>query len=93
MWSANLAWSVEFQLTARKQLAKLNKNVQVRIVDFFRYRVAVAENPRRLGKPLKGDKGEVWRYRIGDYRAICRIEDARIVVLVLQLGHRKEIYR
>jgi mRNA interferase RelE/StbE len=93
MWSANLAWSVEFQLTARKQLAKLNKNVQVRIVDFFRYRVAVAENPGRLGKALKGDKGEVWRYRIGDYRAICRIEDARIVVLVLQLGHRKEIYR
>jgi mRNA interferase RelE/StbE len=62
-------------------------------LDFFRNRVATAKDPRTLGKTLKGDKGELWRYRIGDYRAICRIEDERLVVLVLEVGHRKEIYR
>lgn len=88
-----MAWTVEFQLTARRQLSKLDRSTEVRIVDYFRYRIATAENPRRLGKALKGDKGELWRYRIGDYRAICRIEDERLVVLVLEIGHRKEIYR
>jgi mRNA interferase RelE/StbE len=62
-------------------------------LDFFRNRVAITEDPRMIGKALKGDKGELWRYRIGDYRAICRIEDERLVVLVLEVGHRKEIYR
>lgn len=89
----NLAWAVEFQLTAKKQLAKLDRGMQLRIVDFFRNRIAGAEDPRYLGKALKGEMGELWRYRIGDYRAICRIEDQRLVVLVLYIGHRKEIYR
>ena len=89
----NLVWSVEFRLTARKQLSKLDRAVQVRIVEFFRNRIAGANDPRRFGKALKGERGELWRYRIGDYRAICRIEDARLVVLVLELGHRKQDYR
>ncbi|MGH7935949.1 MAG: type II toxin-antitoxin system RelE family toxin [Chthoniobacterales bacterium] len=88
-----MAWCVEFQLSARKQISKLDRAVQVRILDFFRQRIAGGENPRLSGKALKGNRGELWRYRIGDYRAICRIEDMRLVVLVLEVGHRKEIYR
>jgi mRNA interferase RelE/StbE len=55
--------------------------------------VLAIEDPRKLGKPLKGDKGDLWRYRIGDYRAICKIEAERLVVLVLEVGHRREVYR
>lgn len=88
-----MAWTVEFQLSARKQLAKLERTTQARIVNFFRERIAGDDDPRRIGKALKGDKGELWRYRIGDYRAICRIEDKRLIVLVVELGHRREVYR
>jgi mRNA interferase RelE/StbE len=88
-----LAWTVEFQLTAQKQIRELDRSIQQRILSYFRKRVLTAENPRKLGKPLTGDKGGLWRYRIGDYRAICKIEDERLIVLVLNVGHRREIYR
>ena len=52
-----------------------------------------AEDPRRIAKPLHGDKGGLWRFRIGDYRAICKIEEERLVVVVLEVGHRREIYK
>ena len=67
--------------------------MQERILAYFRNRVLTAEDPRKLGKALTGDKGGLWRYRIGDYRAICILEDERLVVLVLELGHRREVYR
>ena len=89
----NLAWTVEFQLSAKKQLAKLDRTIQARIVVFFRSRIASDADPRRIGKALEGDKGELWRYRIGDYRAVCRIEDKRLIVLVVELGHRRKVYR
>ena len=88
-----MAWTVEFQISAKKELDKLDRTIRLRIVDFLRYRVATSEDPRRLGKALKGDKGELWRYRVGDYRAICRIEDERLIVLVLHVGHRSSVYR
>jgi mRNA interferase RelE/StbE len=88
-----LAWTVEFQLTAQKQFRQLDRTVQQRIRDYFRKRVLAAEDPRQLGKALTGDKGGLWRYRIGDYRAIGKIEGERLVVLVLDVGHRREIYR
>jgi len=68
-----LAWTIEFQSSALNQLKKLDRNIQKRVLTFFRQRVLAAANPRQLGKALKGDRGELWRYRIGDYRAICRI--------------------
>ena len=89
----SLAWTVEFQLTARKQIRELDRPIQKRILSFFRQRLLTLEDPRQLGKALTGDKVGLWRYRIGDYRAICRIEDQRLVVLVLALGHRREVYR
>ncbi len=88
-----MAWNVEFQLTAQKQIRKFDPTVQRRILAYFRDRVLAMEDPRKLGKPLKGDKGDLWRYRIGDYRAICKIESQRLVVLVLDVGHRREVYR
>jgi len=88
-----LAWTVEFQLTAARQFRKLDRRIQQQIRDYFRKRVLPAEDPRQWGKALTGDKGGLWRYRIGDYRAICKIEVERLVVLVLEVGHRREIYR
>jgi mRNA interferase RelE/StbE len=88
-----LAWRVEFQRSAAKQLRALDRSVQQRILKYFRERVLSLEDPRRLGKALTGEKGGLWRYRIGDYRAICKLEDERLVVLLLDVGHRREIYR
>jgi len=88
-----LAWRVEFQRSAAKQLRALDKPIQRRILSFFRDRVARSDDPRKLGKALTGDKGGLWRYRIGDYRAICNLEDEQLIVLVLEIGHRREIYR
>ncbi len=92
-WSVNLAWTIEFQLTAQNQIRQLDRSVQKRILSFFYERISRLDDPRQIGKALTGDKVGLWRYRIGDYRAICRIEDERLVVLVLALGHRREIYR
>ena len=88
-----MAWTVEFQKSAAKQLRALDSSVQQRIVRYLRERVLEAEDPRKLGKALRGDKGDLWRYRVGDYRIICRLEDEVLVILVLEVGHRREIYR
>jgi len=88
-----LAWRVEFQRSAAKQLRALDRTVQQRVLTYFRDRVLALEDPRQLGKALTGDKGGLWRYRIGDYRAICKLEDERLIVLALDVGHRREIYR
>jgi len=89
----NLAWTVEFQLTAQRQFRQLDRPIQQRVREYFRKRVLAAGDPRQCGKALTGDKDGLWRYRIGDYRAICKIEAERLVVLVLEIGHRREIYR
>ena len=88
-----MAWTVEFQKSAAKQLRALDRTVQRRILTYFRSRVLAADDPRKLGTALTGDKGGLWRYRIGDYRAICKLEEERLVVLVLEVGHRREVYR
>jgi mRNA interferase RelE/StbE len=89
-----LTWAIEFTGTALKQLEKLDHNVQRRIWNYLNERVAPLENPRRLGEALQGERfGEFWRYRVGDYRLITKIENDRLVVLVLRVGHRREVYR
>ncbi len=85
-----MAWKVEFQKSAAKQLRALDRPIQQRVLTYFRTRVLAADDPRQLGKALTGG---LWRYRIGDYRAICKLEDERLVVLVLEIGHRREVYR
>jgi mRNA interferase RelE/StbE len=88
-----LAWQIEFTPEAEKQLAKIDRQPAKRIIHFLRERVAIAEDPRRLGKALKGVLREFWRYRVGDYRIICRIEGDRLLVLVVRVAHRREGYR
>ena len=88
-----MPWIVRISRTAEKQIERLDRQAQRRIVDFLRERVAGAADPRLTGKPLRGHKAGLWRYRVGDYRLICRIEDQELVVMVLQVGHRKEIYQ
>jgi mRNA interferase RelE/StbE len=88
-----LAWTIEYTQTAKKQLRKLDKPMARRILDFLDDRVAKQDNPRTLGKALTGPLGTLGRYRIGDVRAICEIQDGAARILVLQIGHRREVYR
>jgi mRNA interferase RelE/StbE len=88
-----LAWTIEYAETAKKQLRKLDRVAARRIVDFMDERVAPSDDPRGMGKALKGPLGDLWRYRVGDYRVICDIQDGVLTVLVLQIGNRREVYR
>jgi mRNA interferase RelE/StbE len=88
-----LAWTIEYAETARKQLRKLDKLAARRIVDFMDERIAPSDDPRELGKALKGSLGDLWRYRVGDYRVLCDIQDGVLTVLVLRIGNRREVYR
>jgi mRNA interferase RelE/StbE len=87
-----LAWTVEWDERAIKEANKLALESRRRIQGFLRDRIATDDNPRRLGKPLVAGKAGLWRYRVGDYRIICRIEDDRVVVLVVAVGHRSKVY-
>lgn len=89
-----MAWNVELSATALRELNKLDAQHSRRILKFLHERVAKLDNSRSIGKALQGSAlGEFWKYRVGDYRLICKIEDDRLLVLVLRVGHRREIYR
>lgn len=70
----------------------MDKQNAKRILDFLDQRVAVLDDPRTSGKPLKGDLGVFCRYRVGDYRVLCEIQDDKLVILAALIGHRKEVY-
>ena len=89
-----MAWKVELSAAALRELNKLDAQHTRRILKFLHGRVSKLDNPRSIGKALQGSLlGEFWKYRMGDYRLICKIEDDRLLVLVLRVGHRREIYR
>ena len=89
-----MAWRIEFHPKAEKDLAKIDRETARRIVRFLRDRVAILEDPRSLGEALKGPEiGRFWKYRVGDYRLICNIQKARITILVVRVGHRRDVYR
>ncbi len=88
-----MAWTIEFAPRVEKDLRKIGPQAARRILDYLRNRVAVLDDPRQLGQPLKGQLAELWRYRIGDYRVVCELRDEVLVVLVLRIGHRKAVYR
>lgn len=89
-----MAWQIEFSETAYKQLTKLDKPIAKRITSFMRQRIAVLDDPRSIGEALKGSElGEFWKYRVGEWRIICLLQDNRLLVTVLRLGHRREVYR
>jgi mRNA interferase RelE/StbE len=87
-------WKIVFDNSVLKELRKLDKPVVIRIIEFLENRLAVADNPRNLGAALQGSKlGEFWKYRVGDYRIIAKIHDAEILITVVRIGNRKEVYR
>ena len=87
-----MVWNIRITKTAEKQIKFLDKTLQFRIVAFLK-KVDEARNPRNYGKELKGNKTKLWRYRIGHYRLICHIDDDEKKLSVLEVAHRKEIYR
>lgn len=89
-----MAYRVDFDPEALKDPKKLDRPVQQRLVGFLKTRVGALEDPRAIGEALAGARlGNYWKYRVGDWRVICDIQDDRIVVRVLRLGNRREVYR
>jgi mRNA interferase RelE/StbE len=86
-------WRIEITRTATRQITKLDRQAQKSIQKFLRGRLSAADNPRQWGRALQGEKRGLWRYRVGDCRLICDIQDERITILVLELGHCKDAYR
>lgn len=89
-----MAWLIEFDKEAEKELKKLDKQIARRITTFLRERVATLANPRSIGEALTGSTlGNYWKYRVGDYRIIADIQDAKICVQIVRIGNRREVYR
>jgi mRNA interferase RelE/StbE len=87
-----LTWKIEWDDRARKELRKLDKTIQKKILRYCRTHIEECDNPKQYALPMSGNKRGFWRYRIGSYRLVCDIEGANFIVLVLRVGHRKEIY-
>lgn len=87
-----MAWSVELEAAAKRSLAKIAPKDAIRIAAKLR-EIAALENPRLRGIAMAGKYAGHWRYRIGEYRVIARIEDGRMVIVVMTVGHRREVYR
>lgn len=88
-----MAWTINYTDSALKELRKLDRQQTARILDFMDERIAVLADPRAHGKALTGPLGSLWRYRLGDYRIICEIQDNVLCVLVVKIGNRKDVYR
>ena len=91
-WSGNLVWRIEFDEAAKKELARLDRQVQVQIQRFLRERIATEEDPRRFGESLRGNLSGFWKYRVGDYRIVAEIREEDVLVLVVRIGHRSKVY-
>ncbi len=89
-----MAWSIELGPRAQRQLKQLDAQVARRLSRFLFERVAALESPRSIGEALKGTEfGDLWKYRVGDYRIIVSIEDKLVRILVVRIGNRREVYR
>lgn len=89
-----MAWNIELDAAAEKELDKLDPQIARRILAFLHGRVAMLDDPRSIGEALKGSKlGDFWKYRVGDHRIIANIEDGNLRIMVIKIGNRKEVYR
>lgn len=88
-----MTWIIKFDEDIEKKLKKLGSTASKKIIHYLKNTIAVADDPRQYGKALKGALREYWRYRAGDYRIICEIKDDEILVRVVDIGHRKSIYK
>lgn len=87
-----MAWKIKWSAQALKALKKLDKKRQTEILQYMRKRIATASDPQDFGKPLRYDKFGLWRYRVQDSRIICQLQEKTLIVLVLNVGHRKTVY-
>ena len=87
-----MAWKIRWSATARKQIKKLGKKRQADILKYLRLRIAKAKHPCDFGKPLRHEKYGLWRYRVQDARIICQIKEKELIILVLRVGNRKNVY-
>jgi mRNA interferase RelE/StbE len=88
-----MAWTIELSKEAQKQIEKLGSEPAKRILIFLQERLSTIENPRQLGAALTGSRfGELWKYRVGDYRLVCEIQDQTVKILVVKVGHRSDVY-
>ena len=89
-----MAWKIELDPAAERELDKIDQQTARRILAFLHGRVAALDNPRSIGEALKGSKlGDFWKYRVGDWRIIASIEDGALCILVVRIGNRREVYR
>ncbi len=89
-----MAWAISFEPAAVRDLDDLDPQTRSRILQFLSGRLAKLDNPRQLGEALTGKKYQgIWKYRVGDYRILVEIKDAVLTVLVVEIGHRREVYR
>jgi mRNA interferase RelE/StbE len=88
-----MAWRIEIDPAAQRELDKLDQSVARRVLKFLDQRLGQLDDPRKIGERLHGTLSEFWKYRVGDYRLICSLEDDRLVVLLLRVGHRREVYK
>jgi len=88
-----ISYKIELTVRAKNNLDKLDNSISKKILNLLYNRVLKLDDPRQLAKPLKGNLSNLWRYRIGDYRIICDIQDDKLLILVLTINHRKEVYK
>jgi len=88
-----MAWAIKFDTAAQRELNKLDPVIARRILKFLMERVAKLDDPRHIGERLQGELHHLWKYRVGDYRILCSFKQEVLVVLVLEIGHRREIYK
>ncbi|MCK5812153.1 MAG: type II toxin-antitoxin system RelE/ParE family toxin [Clostridiales bacterium] len=88
-----MSYKVEYTKTAVKQLKKMDKKIAVFILSYVEEKLVDCSDPRVYGKPLQGNHRDKWRYRVGDYRILAKIKDEKVVITVVEIGHRKDVYR
>lgn len=85
-------WRLEFSKRADKQLSKMDPPIRRVIITWLLKHIDGCLDPRALGKSLTGNRSGKWRYRVGDYRILCEIRDNDLVVLAIEIGHRRDVY-
>ena len=87
-----MIWKIEFDSDVEKDLRKLGHTAQKKILTYLKDKLMLVSDPRTLGKPLSGELSGLWRYRVGDYRILAQIEDDKLIILIIHVGHRKNVY-
>ena len=88
-----MIYKVEYTKNALKQLKKMNRQTASLILSFIEKSLIGCDSPRQFGKALQGTLSDKWRYRVGDYRILAKIEDERVIITVIEIGHRRDIYK